>query len=654
MNIIYTDRSRIIAAQRCRRLRWLSYHEGKDGMGLEPARKGIHLVVGGAVHSGMEVLLREGQTAIDLAAGETLDAKLVNVFDVAGEDGRTVARGIEDRAVRAALADLSRDMGTEGVELDAEEAAARVAAASGSNGAGGAGGIEIDFSGMPTKLIASAFTSPERMLANADSPIVIDFSGLVNLDETAVLPLLDTAIDQINQKADRTQFESDYLREELSALVEGMVRAWGRRRWRGTLEQFEVMEVEREGEWRLGEVQGELDEDGDRVDDGRCANCGKWQSEPLLDITDRSNDRLRRHPLVCKHCLFTFEASETRWKGSAEIHFLSRHDALLRDRATDFLYLQSFKTTGSWDRRKELDAQVDMQGLSEAVDVDKRFARIWEITHHGPISAGGIHGLADKMVEGQELNKLGSLRVVNWIADLSDPPSVLGVRYEYLLKGPRKKDTKQGSPTFGRWNQESILIRAYRQTGITSTDDRWAWTYDWFDNDGRGGRKSRRLDYRSWQKAPVWKSMPVSEWIDKLDRFEIQEGAEGETGEPLDALGEQFVPVMTVYRNRDETLDWLEQTEFQEVQIARDVEAVRQAEQEGGYAAKRTKLNQLFPQTRSACSYPGLCQFRSTPTSPGICFGAPGAEGDPMVLERFRSRVPNHPMEPVQGGGNNS
>lgn len=629
MNIIYTDRSRVIAAQRCRRLRWLSYHEGKDGvgLGLEPAKKSIHLVVGGAVHAGMEVLLRDGQAAIDLAAGETLDAKLANVFDVAGENGKTVARTIEDRAVRAALVALAEDIGTAGVELDAEEAAAVAAAA-------GAGGIEIDFSGMmagsagPVAPVVPAAAPPERMLASADSPIVIEFGGLVpaTIEPASVAaglaepftpqPDMGAVTVVPPSEGGGQQSESDYLREELSALVEGMVRAWSRRRWRGVLEQFEVMEVEREGEWKLGEWRT-----------SECM-CGHFHFKNETGTQDR--------------CIVP-DCDCVKFDGVHEIHFLSRHDALLRDRATDYLYLQSFKTAGSWDRRKELDAQVDMQGLSEAVDVDRRYSKWWQEIH-----GNGDHQQKLEVWQWGADTTAKTKAIYDYLVRCSSPPTVLGVRYEYLLKGSRKKDTKQGSPTFGRWNQESILIRAYRQTGITSTDDRWAWTYDWFDADGRGGRKSRRLDYRSWQKAPVWKSMPISEWIDRLDRGEIQEGAEAESGEPLDALAEQFVPVVTVYRSADDLRDLLEQIESQEVQIARDVAEVRRAEQEG-WAAKRSKLNQLFPQSRSACSYPGICQFRSTPTSPGICFGAPGAENDPMVLERFRARVPNHPRESQQG-----
>jgi hypothetical protein len=148
--------------------------------------------------------------------------------------------------------------------------------------------------------------------------------------------------------------------------------------------------------------------------------------------------------------------------------------------------------------------------------------------------------------------------------------------------------------------------------------------------------------------------MTIAEWIDLLDQGKVQEGALGEDGEPLDALGAQLVPVLVAYRAQDEMLDLLEQLEAQEVQIAKDVEAVRQAEREGGYAAKRSELNRRFGQNRQACSYPGICPYRSTATQPGFCFGPPDAEHDAGVMEHYRARQPNHPQEALAETGNAS
>ena len=61
--------------------------------------------------------------------------------------------------------------------------------------------------------------------------------------------------------------------------------------------------------------------------------------------------------------------------------FMSRPDALLLEKSSGQLYLQSFKTTSGWDVRRARDAEHDMQGLSEGVEVERRLARWWELIH---------------------------------------------------------------------------------------------------------------------------------------------------------------------------------------------------------------------------------------------------------------------------------
>jgi hypothetical protein len=541
----------------------------------------------------------------------------------------TRGREIEDAAVAAALAEFSAAW-SDGVEMDPEEARQRALAAGQpevvndlAGGVGRVGGV-----GGPGPGLAA-----EAAGVQGESPIVIDFADFgMALPTGMAAPAPQMAQDALGEGVGTWRpFDQDaWLKAEMAALVEGMVRCWSRRRWRGVLTEFEVLEVEQEGEWILGEV-----ESGDD-----CPNCG-GDGVISSDERDYTGDYVENDCFVC----------HGTGKHADELHFLSRHDALLLERSTGYLYLQSFKTTGSWDRRKELDAQVDMQGLSEAVDVEKRFAEAWELLQEvktiesaavldSMAAAGQVHTkVLGKMAE---VDALVSPRVAQWLATLPDPPTILGVRYEYLLKGSRRED-KKALPGSARWNQESILCRAYAQEGITSDDRRWAWTYEWKDESGKG----RRLDYKSWHKQAVWASMPIAEWIDLLDQGKVQEGALDDDGNAMDALDAQLVPVLVAYRNRDDALDWLEQTEAQEVRIAQDVEAVRQAEREGGYGAKRSALNRLFPMTRGACSYPGVCSFRSMPTSPGFCFGPPDPEHDSMVLDNFRPRTPNHPKEDV-------
>jgi len=567
-------------------------------MGLTPAKKSSHLVVGGAVHAGMEMLLREGQRELDhiraamTGPESTIQDQLAVLFETSRmDDGElTFARNIENMAVAVALADFSLAW-SDGVDLDPEEARQRAAAAGQTEVVGGF-----------ADLVANPIGGVGTAVMTTESPIVVDFADFGMTVQAAPADLTPAA----TASAPAWQpFDQDaWLKEEMAALVEGIVRCWSRRRWKDTLQTYEILEVEKEGCWKLAEHRP-------------------------LQIDVFSTD-----PAAPFHTVLGDE--------SFDLYFLSRHDALLLERNTGYLYLQSFKTTGSWDRRKELDAQVDMQGLSEAVDVERRFGEAWDLVHEESHADGGL-------AAARRIAELVSPRVSKWLSTLPDPPTILGVRYEYLLKGSRKENKKAqlGEP---RWNQESVLVRAYAQEGITSADRRWAWTYDWQDETGKG----RRLDYRSWQKRAVWPAMTIAEWIDLLDQGKVQEGALGEDGEPLDALGAQLVPVLVAYRAQDEMLDLLEQLEAQEVQIAKDVEAVRQAEREGGYAAKRSELNRRFGQNRQACSYPGICPYRSTATQPGFCFGPPDAEHDAGVMEHYRARQPNHPQEALAETGNAS
>src|SRR5271155_3358324 len=95
---VFTDRSRIITAQRCLRRRYYEYH--CDGMGIRSASTPLALSVGGSVHEGLATLLR-------MSSSPHVDVN---------------ADYVEDMAVAVALADFAQY--TPALELDAGEQAA--------------------------------------------------------------------------------------------------------------------------------------------------------------------------------------------------------------------------------------------------------------------------------------------------------------------------------------------------------------------------------------------------------------------------------------------------------------------------------------------------------------------------------------------------
>lgn len=398
----------------------------------------------------------------------------------------------------------------------------------------------------------------------------------------------------------------EHLFEEQSALVEGLVRAYTRRRLRPLLEQYEVLEVEREGSWCLSQWH---------INKGTCPNCGAFAVVP-----DANFSRL----LTCSEC---------GWELARELWFMSRPDALLRERDSNELYLQSTKTTSKWDIRKERDAQRDMQGLSEGVEVEKRLGRWWEeLQHYGPdLSAWA--SASDT-----------TLAMVKYLGGLPSPPRIMGIRYEYMFKGDRYTD-KELAMELGieARSQRSHLIRGYLNPGMAAGDEQWNWSWDYLKE---GGEKSK-LYWKQWRSAPVWKHMTVKDWIDRLEASVETHGEEnralgysgpaqatGFTEEhPLDSV---FRAPIVVYRNDDDLRDWLEQTEAQERRVVEDVAAVEAAADEG---KRRHLLNVHFPQTRRACEYPTTCSMVR------ICYGGDDIRRDPRGSGLYQLRVLNHPQE---------
>lgn len=584
---VFTDRTRVIEHQRCHRRRWLGYHQG--GAGLQSRKTPLPQGVGAAVHAGLAALLREGHiptTVIESHGWESIHRLLET----------------EEQAVSAALADFRRYANA--LELDAGESAAM----------------------QPTE---EALRQTEAMIRQA-----------------AELGMADTAGLGLDREQSRSEFDR-YLFAEQSALVEGLVRAYARRRLRPLLEQFEVLEVEREGEWKLSEWRG---------DECRCG-------------TKHADHWDEAHPYN---------------PDSYDLWFMSRPDALLRERRTNELYLLSYKTAASWDVRKARDIERDMQGLSEGVEVERRLALWYEaiitLNAMGPTQwPGRDTALASGMIkiimaDGCAVDV--STSMFNYLSSLPAPPRIHAIRYEFLLKGERWED-KELSARLGMTvrTQRSHLVRQYVAASVPARGDGGyrvgdvCWSHDFYRPEDD---RESKLAWQNWKARAVWSyvgvdrsaetgggssssgTIGVSEWIDALDASELlMSGDDSTIGLPPRALGWKsraqamgvtrehpldtvFPPPVVVYRNDDDLRDWFEQTAEQERRVAEGVAAVAAAGDEG---ERRHLLNVHFPMFRHSCSYPSECQFVK------VCFGVPEAKADPMATGQFVARQLNHPQE---------
>lgn len=248
----------------------------------------------------------------------------------------------------------------------------------------------------------------------------------------------------------------------------------------------------------------------------------------------------------------------------------ARCDALLRERAQPLgpteqecikvlpgpvpqgdLYVLSWKTAASWDRRKAKEARTDMQGLSEAYAVELR------------------------------------------VAESTGEP-VLGTKMIHLLKGKRIP-TGYGDKL--HYIQSSPLVHAWMQgSGPTP---QFAWAYSWDDpeqvNDW-GNPVSHKLG-KGWRRVFIPDVMPVAEWVQMLDEEQVQP-------EAGDCLAKQFVSPMPEPRSPEQKQRWLRQIERQEIDVARAAEFLQQNPSTNEY-----DLDTYFPQYTHSCNYPSQCPF---------------------------------------------
>lgn len=256
--------------------------------------------------------------------------------------------------------------------------------------------------------------------------------------------------------------DASYVYMEQRALIEAMIRGWCVARLPSFLEEYEVVEVEREELLTL-------------VEPSMCPMCN-GKGEVRFNIT---------YVGIAETC--------TGCNGQGKVGgilFMARADGLLRNRRDNNLYILSFKTAAKYDERTARDNRYDMQGMSELAAIESRLEREHELFSQQAHAVGSVPGPA---------------------------PKIMGVQMEYLLKGERSKEYIDGSYS-GPYRQNSPLIRPYMKQGILSSGDAFAHRYQWVDE---MSGNTRRLG-KGWARVNIWEVMPVKEWIEMLAANEVQ------------------------------------------------------------------------------------------------------------------------------------
>ena len=249
----------------------------------------------------------------------------------------------------------------------------------------------------------------------------------------------------------------------------------------------------------------------------------------------------------------------------------ARCDGLLRERAvmpinpllaatgdnaladvTGDLYVLSWKTLASWDKRTRKEAKTDMQGMSEAYTVELR---------------------------------------------VNEP--VIGAKMIHLLKGKRKEWPEDS----GRYIQGSPFVHAWMNA--TGPVPEFAWTYFWSSPDdvNEWGRPVQHRLGKGWKHCFIPEVMPIAEWVQMLDEGMVQR----DIGQ--DALAKQFISPMPEPRTPAQKQHWLRQIETQEMAICTYLEALNAGNSELTSTDIEELLDSYFPQYSHSCNYPTECTF---------------------------------------------
>jgi hypothetical protein len=423
----------------------------------------------------------------------------------------------------------------------------------------------------------------------------------------------------------------------------------------------------------------ELGEDAQAVADEQVA-----LTEGLIRAYAKAPGGLRA--LLEQYRVLEVEREDTWEEFAPKVMWQSRADGLLQERSTGDLYILSFKTAAQYDWRKDAENRHDVQGLSEAATVERRLRAEWQRRQDArqangrsgdsaarddadssgasPLAVVEAQGMAKRgdstcaggSLGGQEASSahpapgMAGTRTESQVAPPADsttssdyldgdqPPRIMGVQMVFLVKGQRRQ-AYDGGP----WATQSHFLRAFYKEGVTERE------YAWKEKlacpgpghvlrQGKKGPivcegKQFHMLGQDWLKFEPWKDLEggVKAWVDMLASGTVQP----EAGDPFEGIVQTPIPY---FRQDRDVADWVEQARAQELDVAMraaELERVR-VEMPTGSAMFHSALNILAPQNRRACDWPSKCAFQE------ICFGDPTMETNPMASGLYQLRVAHH------------
>lgn len=261
---------------------------------------------------------------------------------------------------------------------------------------------------------------------------------------------------------------------------------------------------------------------------------------------------IHRLPVILEEYDILEVEFEEVFEGFSEcITFLGKADALFIRKRDKALVILSIKTSSEYADVTTRDILHDMQGVSETFLAQERLDRAWKLYQN-------YH--PDKEISQEEINFLNKH---GWLSRLNSPPKLFAVQYEYLIKGQRRKNTKE--ETDENYFQQSFLCHPMKfeqvrrimlgKGGSTINPAQYKWKW-------KAGRQPK-----GWEKVDIWNDIGIKNWIEMLATGEVQP----ELGHPFDHI--LHTPDLIV-RSEGELREWLVSTRFKAERIRNYVEEI--------------------------------------------------------------------------------
>jgi len=287
---------------------------------------------------------------------------------------------------------------------------------------------------------------------------------------------------------------------------------------------------------------------------------------------------VREYPSLVSRYNVKLVEKEIEYDLAPNLTLLSTPDCILQEKSTKDLFVYSLKSMAGYDKRAEQTYRADLQGITESLAVQGRFNR-----------------------------------------------TVAGVRYCFLIKGPRYRQKDGNGEETGLWIQDSPLIVAWKR--IAATGVAYAHRYKIPNEYGPGYTSLGK----GWVKINIWEEpgMTMKKWVEMLSKELVQPTS-------INAVRNSCHVPVEKFRYPREVAEQLVQIQGDGKRIKHVTETIH---------SNPDKLHSLAPMNQQSCYYPGECPYARL-----VCYKGTGETVEESVENAVREgklewRKSHHPME---------